>query len=192
MHYRSNKPWEEHEKYQLWISYQLHSPFKVMEKYFNRSASGINKYLSRSGIRVACQTFQKAKKDIPKIKSLKQLHKIIILCGLDKETIGLERRHTRKWRPSQSTLSALQLYGISGPAPWKRKQPKKCLPIKSEVGKISKRTPWVYVSLEVIIHYLLRHGYAIYRIPPRNPCGWTHSINNTPVNDSDYYEKQTF
>lgn len=179
MSMKTNKQWQEYEKYQLYLAHYMRASFSVMEQYFGRSATSINKYLSRNGIRNRL----KGHTCEHKIKTVDELHLLIVECGLDKETVGLERQKTRDWSASDFAIQRLKKLGLPLPAPWAKKTRPQLLPIKSGIGRSSFDKSEVFVSLDVIVHYLIRKGFAVKRYARKNPHNWTYIINNKPTSD---------
>lgn len=184
MNIKSNKTWLEHEKYQIWLAYHAKAPQHVMAEYFDRTKTSLNKYLSRSGIRTKKDDNMSIIKTSCKISTLEDLTELIIACGLDIETVGLERNQTRNWQPSQYTMDALEKYGLKIPESWKIPVKSDQLPKKSGVGcqVVGKDTR--IVPFEVTVNYLKRHNYKIAPYTSGNNFQWTYKMNNRPVTDS--------
>ncbi len=180
MIYKISKPWKEHEKYQLWLAYQLNVPLQVMGEQLNRSVTAINKYLSRSGIRDYNSDFQPS----VKITQASELDNIFIACGLDNDTVGYEREFTRQWLPSAYTLTQLERYGIRPPCPWGHKTHTINLPVKSGIGRSRRMRDRIECSMATAINALKRKNYQVKHIKNKNPFQWTYELNNKPMTDA--------
>ncbi|MBP6985612.1 MAG: hypothetical protein KBB83_03355 [Alphaproteobacteria bacterium] len=181
---RINKVWKEHEKYQLLVAYRLKAPLCVMEACFKRTLTSINKYLARSGIRGYCAEKNTTPIQNNPIRTVDDLDKVIISLGLDNHTVGLERQSTRHWKPSASTVEKLQYLGLDTDTPWAPKKKNTNLPIKSGIGRTSKKMPWVYVSMATVENYLRQNGETVTLFLKKNPYGWTYMLNQRPISTS--------
>ncbi len=180
---KSSRRWTDLDKYQLWLAYELKTPLLVLEEHFKRTVSSINKFLIVSTIRDKSDRYLKGGTPPVKIRTLEDLTKVLVECGLDKDTVGIEREITRCWKPSGFTMKKLAHYGLHLPCPWGSMQQVADLPIKSGIGRRSTRQVWVYVSMEVVINYLQRIGIDIRRLDYRNPFGWQYLVDNKPATD---------
>jgi hypothetical protein len=184
MNNMTNRNWMEHEKYQLWIAYNQGASFKIMELFFRRSGGSINKYLSRSGIREKCKSHKRNEDSLIKINTLEKLEHLIIACGLDHETVGIEREVTRYWHPSDFAIQKLKEFGIGGPCPWSARVRIDSLPQKSGIGRASIRRPWVFSSMNSARHYIMRNGHRVTPIVRKNAFQWTYVLDGKPVTDA--------
>jgi hypothetical protein len=180
---RSNRPWLEHEKYQLWLAHELKVPLKTMGSHFRRTVSSLNKQISRYGIRDKVASGEKEFDRTAKINKLVELENLLINCGLDKETVGLEREQTRVWQPSPFTVTKLQAFGLYLPCPWAKPQKADKLPKRSGIGRADKRRHSQYASFETVMHYLKRHGHDVKPIPKRPPLQHAFQLNGNSLTE---------
>lgn len=178
---QNSSSWEEHEKYQLWLAYQVRTPLKILEPYFNRSISAINKFLSRSGIRQSCKVELDQRNQKPRVKTFKELEFLFLSIGMDNKTVQLERNFGCQWSPSEKTKAYLFDLGVKGSPPWKVKKTAHRFPVSS----LKLRNDNTYVSLETCCHYLARHGVIIKQLKGySNPLlNWKYLLNGKPTTD---------
>lgn len=184
MKQRVNRFWNDLEKYQLWLAYEVKTPLLIMEEHFCRSVTSINKFLSFSGIRNKSPRYISGNEPTVTIKTLEDLQRLFVECGLDKDSVGLEREITRQWRPCGYTLRKLREFDLTLPFPWADMPKIDRLPVKSGIGRKAHSKLGLFVSMEVVASYLTRRGVNIKRLNNRPHFGWTFQIDNKPATDS--------
>ncbi len=114
----SKKRWSEVERYQLWLAHSMDAPIKVTANTLHKTATGVNKALSRFGIRQAGnRPGIKEGHTVNNRVTQKTLEEAIADCQLDgASTSYLD--DPDDFVPSEEIRDKLAVYGVQGQPKW--------------------------------------------------------------------------